>query len=394
VLPERDLHRLVSSPAEAGISSEEKFSKMTIASTIIADRVRRLRKQLRQRKVEALLVAEPIDVGYVSGFTGDDSWLLVGSGKGWLLTDFRYAEQAEAECPDFALVVRRAGLVEALAPVLRRKGVKRLGFDPETVTVALLKRLRKGLKGVRLVPACQIISGLRVRKDALEQKAIRNAVRVAEEAWAAFRKSVRLGMTEQALAAELDHRMRLAGAEGPAFPTIVAIDASASKPHARAGGRRLRRGSVLLVDFGAKVGGYVCDLTRVLFAGKIGSRARRVYSLVQEAQAAGIACVEPGAAFSEVDAAVRRVIADAGFGEQFQHGTGHGIGRQVHEAPALGPRVGKGRLEAGMIVTVEPGIYLRGRFGIRIEDDVLVTPKGHEVLTRVEKGLGEMVLEL
>jgi Xaa-Pro aminopeptidase len=367
---------------------------MAIASTIVADRVRRLRKRLRQRKVETLLVTEPIDVGYVSGFSGDDSWLLVGSGKGWLLTDFRYAEQAEAECPDFALVVRRAGLVEALAPVLRRKGVKRLGFDPQTVTVALLKRLRKGLKGVRLVPVPQVISGLRVRKDALEQKAIRNAVRVAEEAWAAFRKRVRLGMTEQALAAELDHCMRLAGAEGPAFPTIVAIDASASKPHARAGGRRLKRGSVLLVDFGAKVGGYVCDLTRVLFAGKIGSRARRVYSLVQEAQAAGIACVKPGAAFSEVDAAVRRVIADAGFGEQFQHGTGHGIGRQVHEAPALGPRVGKGRLEPGMIVTVEPGIYLRGRFGIRIEDDVLVTPKGHEVLTHVEKDLGEMVLEL
>jgi len=379
---------------ETEISSEEKFSKMAIASTIVADRVRRLRKQLRQRKVEALLVTEPIDVGYVSGFTGDDSWLLVGSGKGWLLTDFRYAEQAEAECPDFALVVRRAGLVEALAPVLRRKGVKRLGFDPETVTVALLKRLRKGLKGVRLVPAPQVISSLRVRKDALEQKAIRNAVRVAEEAWAAFRKSVRLGMTEQALAAELDHRMRLAGAEGPAFPTIIAIDASASKPHARAGGRRLKRGSVLLVDFGAKVGGYVCDLTRVLFAGKIASCARRVYCLVQEAQAAGIACVKPGAAFSEVDAAVRRVIADAGFGEQFQHGTGHGIGRQVHEAPALGPRVGKGRLEPGMIVTVEPGIYLQGRFGIRIEDDVLVTPKGHEVLTHVEKDLGEMVLEL
>jgi Xaa-Pro aminopeptidase len=367
---------------------------MAIANTIVADRVRCLRKQLRQRKVEALLVTEPTDVGYVSGFTGDDSWLLVGSGKGWLLTDFRYAEQAEAECPDFALVVRRAGLVEALAPVLRRKGVKRLGFDPATVTVALLKRLRKGLKGVRLVPVPQVISGLRVRKDALEQKAIRNAVRVAEEAWAAFRQSVRLGMTEQALAAELDHRMRLAGAEGPAFPTIVAIDASASKPHARAGGRRLKRGSVLLVDFGAKVGGYVCDLTRVLFAGKIGSRARRVYCLVQEAQAAGIACVKPGAAFSEVDAAVRRVIADAGFGEQFQHGTGHGIGRQVHEAPALGPRVGKGRLEPGMIVTVEPGIYLRGRFGMRIEDDVLVTPKGHEVLTHVEKDLGEMVLEL
>ena len=365
---------------------------MPISNPIIADRVRRLRPELRRRKVQALLVTDALDVSYLSGFKGEDSWLLVGSGKGWLLTDFRYAEQAEAECPDFALVVRRAGLVEALASIVRRKGVKRLGFDPDATTVSLLSRMRKGLKGVRLAPVPRALSSLRVHKDASEQEAIRRAVCVAEEAWAVFREIVSLGMTEQELAAELDHQMRLAGAEGSSFPTIVGIDASAAKPHARPGRKRLRHGSVLLVDFGAKVGGYVCDLTRVLFAGRIRSHARRIYSLVHKAQAAAIACVKPGAAFAEVDAAARRVITEAGFGEQFQHGTGHGIGRQVHEAPALGPRVGKGLLEPGMVVTVEPGIYLRGRFGIRIEDDVLVTATGHEVLTHVEKDLGAMIL--
>jgi len=199
-------------------------------------------------------------------------------------------------------------------------------------------------------------------------------------------------MTERQLAAEIDHQMRLAGAESRAFPTIVAMDGSASKPHARPGGKRLRRGSVLLVDFGANVDGYLCDLTRVLFAGRIRPHARQIYSLVHEAQAAAIARIKPGAAFVDVDAAARRIIAEAGFAEQFRHGLGHGIGRQVHEAPALGPRVGKGCLEPGMIVTVEPGIYLRGRFGVRLEDDVLVTPRGHEVLTHVEKDLDEMVV--
>ena len=365
---------------------------MPDTNPIVADRGARLRHELRRLRIQGLLVTNPVDVGYLSGFTGEDSWLLAGAGKGCLITDFRYAEQAEAECPNFTLVVRRAGLVEALAPAVRRKRVKRLGFDPDATTVSFLSRLRKGLKGIRLVPAPQVVGGLRLRKDRSEQQAIRQAVGVAEEAWAAFRAAVRLGMSEARLAAELDHQMRLAGAEGSAFPTIVGVDASASKPHHHPGSKRLRHGSVLLVDFGARVGGYVCDLTRVLFAGKIPSHARRVYSLVYEAQAAGIARVGPGTVLSEVDAAARRVIDEAGFGEQFQHGLGHGIGRLVHEGPSVGPRDVKGRLEPGMVITIEPGVYLRGRFGIRIEDDVLVTAKGHEVLTHVEKDLDKMVL--
>lgn len=352
----------------------------------------RLRRALGKHRVQALLVTDPIAVGYLSGFTGEDSWLVAGKGKGWLLTDSRFAEQAEADCPGFVVTVRKGSLIEALGPIVRRKGVKRLAFDPDAVSVGLLGRLRKGLKGVRLMPVPQVLADLRVRKDATELAAIGRAVRVAEEAWAAFRKSIRLGMTEQRLAAELEHQMRLAGADGPAFPTIVAIDAWAARPHAIPGGRRLKRGSVLLVDFGAKVGGYVSDLTRVLFAGKIRPLVRRVYGVVYAAQAAGIARVKPGVPLTQVDAAVRGVIADAGFGECFGHGTGHGIGRQVHEGPGLAPKGVKGNLEPGMVVTIEPGIYLKGRFGIRIEDDVLVTATGHRVLTRVEKDLDAMIL--
>jgi Xaa-Pro aminopeptidase len=199
-------------------------------------------------------------------------------------------------------------------------------------------------------------------------------------------------MTEQRLAAELDYQLLLAGAEAPAFPTIMGVDASASMPHYRPGAKRLKRGSLLLVDFGARVRGYVCDLTRVLFAGKIGPHVRSVYNLVREAQAAGIDRVGPGVPLAEVDAAARGIIAAAGHDKDFRHGLGHGFGRLIHEAPVLAPKGVKGSLEPGMVVTVEPGVYLKGRFGIRLEDDVLVTESGRRLLTHLEKDPEAMVL--
>jgi len=196
-----------------------------------------------------MLITDPVDVAYLSGFTGEDSWLVVGKGKGWLITDSRFAEQAVTDCPDLAITVRTGPLAEALSKVVGRKHLERLGYDPQAVSVALLSRLRKALKGVRLVRVPDVASRLRQCKDPTELRTIRRAVRVAEQAWAAFRKRIRLGMTEHQLAADLDHQMRLAGADGRAFPTIVAVDASAARPHARPGRRRLKRGSVLLVDF-------------------------------------------------------------------------------------------------------------------------------------------------
>jgi len=357
-----------------------------------ADRIRRIRMELRRQRIGGLVVTSPVDVGYLSGFSGDDSWLLVGRRTVTLITDGRFAEQADRETRGVRIVVRERTLTEALADEMKGGSLRRLGFDPERVSVALKGRLHKALGRVRLAEAPGLVADLRIRKDAFEQRAIRRAIHVAEAAWKAFRRRVRVGMTERRLAAELDHQMRLAGADGPAFPTISAVDASAAMPHAVPGNRRLRRGSVLLVDFGARVGGYVCDLTRTLFAGRIDSRARRAYEAVRAAQAAAIARVRPGAAFTEVDAAARAVLSEAGLAGAFSHGTGHGIGREVHEPPNLGPRAGKGTLEPGMVVTIEPGIYFRGAFGIRLEDDCLVTKTGRRVLTRVERDLEAMVL--
>jgi Xaa-Pro aminopeptidase len=358
----------------------------------IAERVRGLARELRKLDLKAMLVTNPVDVGYLSGFTGDDSWLLVEGRALWLITDSRFTEQAEKECPGVTVVTRRRTLIEAATDLARKNRIRRLGFDPAHVVCRLHANLAKAMKRVRFVEAEGLAAKLRMRKDPGERRAIAEAIRVAEEAWAKWRKAVRIGMTERRMAAELDHRMRLAGAEGPAFETIVGIDASGSMPHHRPGDVRLKRGSVVVVDFGARVGGYVSDLTRVVFAGKIAPFAREVYNVVLEAQRAGIAAVKAGRRLKDVDAAARKVIEAAGHGKEFGHGTGHGLGRQVHEAPNMGPLSGNGRLAAGMVVTVEPGIYLRDRFGIRIEDDVLVTATGRRVLSSLEKDIEAMVL--
>ena len=354
-------------------------------------RLAALRRELRRRRVASLLVIDPVDIRYLIGFTGDSSWLLVWNGKPCLVTDSRFSEQAERECRNVTIKVRRDSMLRALAGVLRRRRIRSLGFEPAGVSVLLRSQMRKGLKNVRLVPVDGLVGALGVRKDESELRAIRKAVRAAEKAWREFRKRIRPGMTEQRLAAELDYQMRLAGAESEAFPTILAVDGNASMPHARPGTKRLRRGSVLLVDFGAKVDGYVCDLTRVLWTGRIPAHIRRIYDVVLKAQAAAIAKVKPGAALADVDAAARDVIEAAGFGKAFTHGTGHGMGRRVHEAPWLRKGI-KGHLEPRMVVTIEPAVYVKGRFGIRIEDDVLVTKTGHRVLTHVEKDPASMAL--
>jgi Xaa-Pro aminopeptidase len=358
----------------------------------LSRRLRGLRREFARHKVQAMLISDPVDVGYLTGFTGDDSWLLAGgAGRPCLITDSRFTEQAEKECPQVSLLVRTGGMADAVAKLIKRRRIEVLGFDPETTTVMTRMRLRRQLS-TRLVPVAGVLAALRICKDESELRAISAAIAASEAGFRAFRKLICPGMTEQRLAAELDHQMRLAGSESPGFPTICAIDESAAMPHARPGGRRLRRGSVLLVDFGARVDGYVSDLTRCLFVGKMSPLVRSVYEVVREAHDAAIAAVGPGVGVTEVDAVARRIIGAAGYAQQFQHGTGHGLGRQVHEAPSLGARAGKGLLKPGMVVTIEPGVYLKGRFGIRIEDDVLVTEAGRRVLSSLETNPEAMVL--
>jgi len=364
-----------------------------------ADLMRRRRRIAAMRAVRkagasALLVSAPEDVRYLSGFSGEDSFILLGGAWACLITDGRFVEQAGRECPGVEVRVRDGPIFAAVGHVIRKRRVRRLGFQPEHLTVQWRNALADACRSAGLVPVGLAVAKLRQRKDAGEVRAILKAVRVAERA---FRKLVAGGMrafvgrTERQVAAELDFLMRLAGADGPAFETIVAAGANASLPHHRPGGRRIRRGDAVLMDWGAKAGGYCSDLTRVVFVGKIRSKAAEIYRLVRRAQAVGLAAVRPGASCRAVDASARGVIEAAGYGREFLHGLGHGIGLAIHESPGLG-RVSRGRLREGMVVTVEPGIYLPGVGGVRIEDDVLVTASGWRKLTTLPTSPEAMTL--
>ena len=358
-----------------------------------ADRLARLQRTLCRQGLSAYLATGHIEVSYLSNFGGDDSWLFVPArGSAVLLTDFRFAEDAAADCPHLPARLRKGSLADelkSLASRLRRP----LAYNPDDVTVTQRRLLGLCVRAGGLKPLPDAVRRMRLIKDANEVGALRRALRVAEEAYVEFLTRIRVGMTERHLAAELDYCMRRYGSDGPGFPTICAIGPNASKPHHRPGNRRLDRTSLLLIDFGASVDGYTSDLTRMVFLTKIRPDVRRAYQAVLDAQLAAIAAAGPGVRAFDVDAAARAVLGQHRLADAFGHGTGHGLGRQVHEAPTLSPRAGRTVLEPGMVVTVEPGVYLPGRFGIRIEDDVLITATGAEVLSRLPKGADEVILD-
>lgn len=357
-------------------------------------RRRKLMRKVRAAKLHALLVSNDLDVSYLTGFTGDSSYLLVAERFTCLVTDGRYVEQAHAECGEVEIHVRGEALAPAVARVIRGRGIRRLGVQAEHMTLAARKALATSVGEKRIRSTSQLVARLRRIKDEFEIKAVRRAVRIAEKA---FRRLIApgaralVGRTERRVAAELDHLMRLAGADVPAFETIVAAGAHSSLPHYRPAGRKIRCGDAVLIDFGARAAGYASDLTRVLFIGRIPRKLREPYEVVRRAQQAALAAIRPGVACKTIDAAAREVIAAAGYGDRFAHGVGHGLGRAVHEGPGLG-KSASGRLRMGMVVTVEPGIYLPGVGGIRIEDDVQVTADGRRRLSTLPRAAATMVL--
>lgn len=360
----------------------------------LSRRLSYLRRLCRRRGVGAALLTDRRSVRYFSGFTGEDSFLLVGRRWARLLTDGRFAEQARIECPRLKAVVRSGRMINAIASALAGRRVRRLGIEGNDMTVAFKAVVDRGIAPAKTKPFGGEIESLREVKDSGELSAIRRALRAAEGAFSALLGGGAKGFagrTEREVAAELDYRMRLAGADGAAFETIVAAGPHAALPHYRPAGSRIRRGQPILIDWGAVVDGYCCDLTRVVFLGRIPPPIAQVYEVVLRAQAAGIRAVGPGVACGSADGAARAVIERAGYGKAFAHGLGHGIGLDVHE----GPRVGRGtrqRLRAGMVVTVEPGVYIPGVGGVRIEDDVLVTPAGRRRMSSLPRDLKAMVL--
>ncbi len=359
-----------------------------------AQRRESLRRLLVKNELAALLVTDERNVTYLTGFTGDSSYLLVARDRELLLSDQRYTQQLDEECPGLDLAIRGPGgkVTDFAAEVVAKLALPSLAIEADTVTARFHEKLRESLQGTTLANTSGLVESLREIKDAEEIEEIREAIQIAEQAFLHIRGKLRHGRTEKEVADELEYQIRLSGGTCGAFPAIVGVGPRAALPH----GRPIRESKIgdadfVLIDWGARGRLYHSDLTRVLVTGKLSPQLEQVYGVVLKAQQAAIAQIRPGAVMKEVDAVARSVIEDAGFGEAFGHSLGHGIGLAVHELPRLAPDQDR-KLAAGMVVTVEPGIYLPGWGGVRIEDDVLVTPDGCEVLTSVPKQLDECVL--
>jgi len=335
-----------------------------------------------------MLISSPENRRYLSGFTGSAGYLLIGEQESLLITDFRYVEQASAQAAGFRVVRGEFPLLRTVAEVVSQRAWKRLGFEDEHVSFADYRRLQDLLPGVELVPGSQALRSLRQIKEPGELSCIRRAARMCDAALEAVLPLFTPGVEEAELAWALERRLREAGAEDIAFPPIVASGPRSSLPHGRASHRRLQRGDLVTVDFGARYQGYCSDMTRTVAVGEVSADARRVYEVVARAQQAGLQAIRAGASCREVDAAARGVIEEEGFGEYFGHGLGHGVGLSVHEGPRLSPHAEEDAvLQPGMVVTVEPGVYLPGRLGVRIEDLVLVTEDGCEIISTFRKDL-------
>ncbi len=343
-----------------------------------------LRERLTQDGLDGFLGFREQDFRYLVGFSGDAGALVVGQADALLLTDSRYIETAQAEVRGARTAQHGQPLVQDVAAAMRQMGGERWGFDAESVSYGLYQRLQA--QGTQLVPTQGIVLSLRMVKDREEIARLRRACAIAADALEELIDRLRPGMTEQDAAVWLEGRMREMGAEGAAFPFIVASGPRGSLPHAGASARVLQAGDMVTLDVGCRYLGYHSDITRTVGLGTPAAELRQIYEVVRQAQAAGIAAVRPGVLARDVDRAAREVIAAAGYGERFGHGTGHGVGLEIHEWPQVSTR-SDDTLAVGMVLTVEPGIYLPGLGGVRIEDTVLVTADGAEVLTPSPKSL-------
>ena len=341
---------------------------------------------LAERKLDALLVSFGPNLRYLSGFTGSNALLLVTPAKSLLFTDPRYTIQAaqESTCE---VRISKGPLVEDVSAAVARLRLKRVGYEPAQMTCDAYKSLDDEMPvKTTLVAVKGWIEQLRTVKAPSEIERIRRSVETNSRAFEKAVARVRPGMKESELAADLEYQMRRLGAEKPSFETIVAGGVRSALPHAQPTAARFAAGQLVVVDMGAMLEGYCSDMTRMLFLGVPGARVKRTYKAVLEAQLAAIDVVRPGVRTAAVDGAARRVLKGYGLDHAFVHSTGHGLGLEIHEPPRLGKR-DKGRLQTGMAITIEPGVYLEGFGGIRIEDTVLVTDKGCEILTPTSKEL-------
>jgi Xaa-Pro aminopeptidase len=367
----------------------------------------RLAQPLADEGLDLLVVSHPVNVSYLTNFSGEASWLLIGRDRALLVSDGRFTDQIEEECPGLPVHIRPPSktIQDAVAEMIGKLGARSVGIESGHLTVNDFETLHSTVKTVDWKGTKQRVETLRAVKDETEIEQIREAIHFAERAFAMFRAMLEPQASEKELSDALESYVRRAGGRCTSFPTIVGVGPRAALPHCPPSQHRVSESALLLVDWGASGRFYKSDLTRVLVprktsglyanrdANSIEPKLREVYNVVLAAQRAAIASLRPGVKSSDIDAAARQVIVSAGYGDYFTHSVGHGLGIQVHELPSLRQGVDS-PLKAGMVVTVEPGIYIPGWGGVRIEDDVLITPDGCEVLTHLPKDLQAMLVDL
>jgi Xaa-Pro aminopeptidase len=352
-------------------------------------RQKNLRGQLASCRLDAVLISHLPNLRYLCGFTGSAGLLLVEESGSVFVTDVRYATQSREEVEGAGVVIARKALASALAERLagmRKKSNQwRIGIEADHLTVAENKRLRDLMpRWVQLRSAPPLAERARMVKDAAELARIRAAVELGGRLFDRALEVIRPGVKENEVAAEMEYAARRAGAEEMSFPTIIASGARSALPHGRASSQAIAKGGFVVCDFGVILAGYCSDQTRTVWVGDPTEPARRAYDAVKQAQLSAIESVRPGSSVAQVDAAARKVLRGAGVGRYFTHSTGHGVGLEIHEAPRVAPGQDE-VLQPGMVITIEPGVYFPGKWGVRIEDVVAVTAQGCEVLTPTRK---------
>lgn len=356
---------------------------------MVEARIQSLRNQLHQENIDALLVTYPVNRRYITGFTGSSGYALITVDQTILITDARYRIQSQQEAPSWSVIIHEGSMIKAIADQCRLLGVHSLAFEAEYVTVQMYHELKENAPSIYLYPVQGWLEKLRMRKSPKEIQSIRQAAAIVDGAFEALITELRPGMTELEVATRIEVLLRERGASSSSFQTIVASGERSALPHGQASTKVLEKGDLIILDFGAWYQGYTSDLTRTVVLGVADEKQKEIYEIVFEAQKRAIESITPGRTGRQVDRAARDWIDSHGYGDHFGHATGHGIGLEVHEAPTL-RKTSDDLLQEGMVITIEPGIYLPGVGGVRIEDDVLVTSSGREVLTKAPKHLIEI----
>lgn len=345
----------------------------------------KLREQMQKRELDSLLVTNPYNLRFITGFTGTAGLALITPNDAWFITDFRYTEQAGEQVKEFKVVQAQKGLIDEVARIAHEAAVERLAFEQDYMTFATYSQYLEKLSAT-LEPVSGLIEKLRMVKSPEELEVLKAAAKIADDAFEHICSYIKAGMTELEVSNELEFFMRSQGATSSSFDIIVASGLRSALPHGVASDKKIESGDLITLDFGALYNGYVSDITRTVAVGEPSDKLKEIYHVVLESQVLALEKIKPGMTGIEADAIARDYIKSKGYGEAFGHSTGHGIGLEVHEGPGLSFR-SETILEPGMAVTVEPGIYLPGIGGVRIEDDILITETGNERLTHSSKEL-------